>query len=55
MVLLFADLYFSYSQSSMATLFVVAAAVTLVAAATAPHGVPCSSRPPSPSSSRPDS
>jgi hypothetical protein len=31
MVLLFAGLYFSYSQSSMAALFVVAAAVTLVA------------------------
>ena len=31
MVLLFAGLYFSYSQSSMAALFVVAAAVTIVA------------------------
>lgn len=31
MALLFAGLYFSYSQSSMAALFVVAAAVTLVA------------------------
>ena len=52
MVLLFAGLYFSYSQSSMAALFVVAAAaVTLVAAGDRTARRAVLKRPPSLSSS----
>ena len=48
MVLLFAGLYFSYSQSSMAALFVVTPRRSRSSPAIASHGAPCSSRPRSP-------